>query len=207
MKSKMNSRISSRRMRIKMEALSRMNKAMTSNTNSMMRMVDRNSSRKKMITMMLTPTRRKMQTKWSHHRNQIKVYIISNISGFNYQQFEARKWQWATPLIEGVPPCPRGGHSATLSGASIVIFGGHYYAGKTKGYIYLNDTYVLDVNANRWHVLCHYIYTNRNPKYQEHHQVHATITHPSLLVKESSSLVEREKNPCFVTYMPSTQSR
>jgi len=54
-------------------------------------------------------------------------------------------------LIEGVPPCPRGGHSATLSGASIVIFGGHYYAGKTVGYVYLNDTYVLDVNANRWH--------------------------------------------------------
>ena len=34
-----------------------------------------------------------------------------------------RKWQWATPLIEGVPPCPRGGHSATLSGASIIVFG------------------------------------------------------------------------------------
>ena len=62
-----------------------------------------------------------------------------------------RKWQWATPLIEGVPPCPRGGHSATLSGASIIIFGGHYYAGKEKGYKYLNDTYVLDVNSNRWH--------------------------------------------------------
>ena len=34
-----------------------------------------------------------------------------------------RKWQWATPLIEGVPPSHRGGHSATLSGASIIIFG------------------------------------------------------------------------------------
>jgi host cell factor len=34
-----------------------------------------------------------------------------------------RKWQWATPLIEGVPPSQRGGHSATLSGASIIIFG------------------------------------------------------------------------------------
>jgi len=28
-----------------------------------------------------------------------------------------------------VPPCPRGGHSATLTGASLVIFGGHYYEG------------------------------------------------------------------------------
>lgn len=37
--------------------------------------------------------------------------------------YEPRKWQWAFPMIEGVPPCPRGGHSAVLSGASIVIFG------------------------------------------------------------------------------------
>ncbi|KRW98198.1 hypothetical protein PPERSA_03400 [Pseudocohnilembus persalinus] len=76
-----------------------------------------------------------------------------NYSQQSNQQYDnqIRKWQWATPLIEGVPPCPRGGHSATLSGASIIIFGGHYYAGKQKGYIYLNDTYVLDVNSNRWH--------------------------------------------------------
>jgi hypothetical protein len=36
---------------------------------------------------------------------------------------EPRKWQWATPLIEGVPPSPRGGHSATLWEVSIVVFG------------------------------------------------------------------------------------
>ncbi len=29
---------------------------------------------------------------------------------------------------------------------------GHYYAGKTKGYKYLNDTYILNVNTNRWSV-------------------------------------------------------
>ena len=34
-----------------------------------------------------------------------------------------RQWLWAFPQIEGVPPCPRGGHSATLTGASLVIFG------------------------------------------------------------------------------------
>jgi hypothetical protein len=34
-----------------------------------------------------------------------------------------RKWLWAFPQIEGVPPAPRGGHSATLTGASLVIFG------------------------------------------------------------------------------------
>lgn len=54
-------------------------------------------------------------------------------------------------MIEGVPPCARGGHTATLSGASIIIFGGHYYANKDEGYKYLNDTFQLDVNSNRWH--------------------------------------------------------
>lgn len=34
-----------------------------------------------------------------------------------------RKWFWAFPQIEGVPPSPRGGHSATLIGASILYFG------------------------------------------------------------------------------------
>jgi len=29
---------------------------------------------------------------------------------------------------------------------------GHYYAGKNKGYKYLNDTYILNVNTNRWSV-------------------------------------------------------
>lgn len=63
---------------------------------------------------------------------------------------EERKWLWAFPQIEGVPPCARGGHSATLTGASLVIFGGHYYSGKEIGFVYLNDTHVLDVNASKW---------------------------------------------------------
>ena len=61
-----------------------------------------------------------------------------------------RRWIWAFPLIEGVPPCPRGGHTATLAGQSLIIFGGHYYSGKEVGYAYLNDVHVLDVNQNRW---------------------------------------------------------
>ena len=61
-----------------------------------------------------------------------------------------RKWLWAFPQIEGVPPSPRGGHSATLTGASLVIFGGHFYEGKQAGFTYLNDTHVLDVNSSRW---------------------------------------------------------
>jgi len=61
-----------------------------------------------------------------------------------------RKWLWAFPQIEGVPPTPRGGHSATLTGASLVIFGGHFYEGKDAGFKYLSDTHVLDVNSSRW---------------------------------------------------------
>ncbi|TNV78497.1 hypothetical protein FGO68_gene5245 [Halteria grandinella] len=63
---------------------------------------------------------------------------------------QERKWFWAYPQIEGVPPCARGGHSATLIGASILYFGGHYYGGKKSGYVYLNDTHVLDLNSSRW---------------------------------------------------------
>lgn len=80
---------------------------------------------------------------------------------------QVRRWQWAYPIIEGVSPCQRGGHTATLSGASIVIFGGHYYTGKNEGYAYLNDTYVLDVNANKFTV---YFKICRNPKYLVLHQ-------------------------------------
>lgn len=61
-----------------------------------------------------------------------------------------RQWFWAFPQIEGVPPCARGGHSATLIGASILYFGGHYYGSQKTGYIYLNDTHVLDLNSSRW---------------------------------------------------------
>lgn len=62
-----------------------------------------------------------------------------------------KSWQWAYPTVEGIPPSQRGGHTATLVGASLVIFGGHYYAGKKEGFVYLNDTVVLDVNENRWY--------------------------------------------------------
>ncbi len=33
-----------------------------------------------------------------------------------------------------------------------LLIKGHYYAGKHKGYKYLNDTYILNVNTNRWSV-------------------------------------------------------
>lgn len=67
----------------------------------------------------------------------------------------SRHWQFSYPQIEGVPPSARGGHTAVLAGASVIIFGvscsqGHYFGGQKTGFKYLNDTVVLDVNANVW---------------------------------------------------------
>lgn len=75
------------------------------------------------------------------------------LGGGQGQEPKERRWVWAFPLIEGVPPSPRGGHTATLAGQSLIIFGGHYYSGKELGYVYLNDVHILDVNQNRWIVL------------------------------------------------------
>lgn len=80
---------------------------------------------------------------------ELKVAPGEKVEGKEQKPGE-RKWVWAFPLIEGVPPCPRGGHTATLAGQSLIIFGGHYYSGKDIGYAYLNDIHVLDVNQNRW---------------------------------------------------------
>eukprot|EP00434_Breviolum_minutum_P011145 symbB.v1.2.009833.t1/scaffold635.1/size178188/4 len=71
-----------------------------------------------------------------------------------------RLWQWARPQVEGEGPCARGGHTATLVGptdpqkpsARIVIFGGHYDGGSGAGFVYLNDTHVLDIDENNWTV-------------------------------------------------------
>lgn len=72
----------------------------------------------------------------------------STITGKNLMT--EKKYQWATPLIEGIPPSVRGGHTATKIGRIIIIFGGHYYSGKEKGFTYLNDTHVLDIDNNKW---------------------------------------------------------
>jgi hypothetical protein len=76
--------------------------------------------------------------------------MSSEPSYYMNKEFATRRWQWAYPVVDGVNPCPRGGHSATLSGHSIVIFGGHYYRSKEEGYMYLNDTFLLDVSANKF---------------------------------------------------------
>lgn len=59
-------------------------------------------------------------------------------------------WEWASTIAEGNPPSARGGHTATLIGKSIVIFGGHYYKNKIEGFCYLNDTHFLDIELSKW---------------------------------------------------------
>jgi len=58
--------------------------------------------------------------------------------------------EWVNTIAEGIPPSSRGGHSATLIGKSVVIFGGHYYSDKKTGFVYLNDTFCLDVALSKW---------------------------------------------------------
>lgn len=60
------------------------------------------------------------------------------------------QWDWASTIAEGNPPCARGGHTATLIGKSIVIFGGHFYKNKVEGFNYLNDTHFLDIELSKW---------------------------------------------------------
>lgn len=73
-------------------------------------------------------------------------------------QIRERTWQWARPQVEGIGPCARGGHTATLVGptdmqkasARIFLFGGHYDDGEGGSFAYLNDTHILDIDENMW---------------------------------------------------------
>lgn len=65
---------------------------------------------------------------------------------------EGSKLQWSKHVIEGGTPCPRGGHTATLYGSSVIIFGGHFYRDQVVGFEYLNDIHVLELLKNRWSV-------------------------------------------------------
>lgn len=46
-----------------------------------------------------------------------------NINDNDNDDYTSQNFQWIVPLIEGIPPSPRGGHSATRVGKFIIIFG------------------------------------------------------------------------------------
>ena len=54
-------------------------------------------------------------------------------------------WKWQELEVNGVPPCPRRGHSAVVMGSCMYIFGGLYGFSK-----YLNDLCVYDGETNSW---------------------------------------------------------
>lgn len=56
---------------------------------------------------------------------EIKIESIEEKeNGFSLQTSEREsKFQWVVPLIEGMPPSPRGGHTATKVGRFLIIFG------------------------------------------------------------------------------------
>ena len=55
----------------------------------------------------------------------------SNLSSENETgKDDSASWYWASAVAEGVPPSARGGHTSTLVGSSLVIFGGHFYKDK-----------------------------------------------------------------------------
>ncbi|KAL8439174.1 hypothetical protein Efla_000689 [Eimeria flavescens] len=60
--------------------------------------------------------------------------------------------QVASRLQVGGGPCPsaRGGHTATLVGSKVYVFGGHELRGVGKGFTYHNDVYVLDLKELCW---------------------------------------------------------
>lgn len=56
--------------------------------------------------------------------------------------------QWKRPAVTGLPPA-RGGHSATIVGNLMIVFGGTY-RGDDK-FVYCSDVWVLDLDSNQWH--------------------------------------------------------
>lgn len=77
-----------------------------------------------------------------------QTQILKSIFAAPAEATESRQWQWARPQVEGLGPSARGGHSATLVGSRIFVFGGHRFGGDEA--VYFNDCQVLDVDANQW---------------------------------------------------------
>ena len=68
-------------------------------------------------------TSQKSESEKQKSNDDYKGNDDSNHSMNEIDDASNRKWHWAVPMIEGVPPCPRGGHTATKTGGCIIIFG------------------------------------------------------------------------------------
>ncbi len=76
------------------KAINNNKKIKTNNTNK------KNKMKKKKITRII----------WINHQIKFPTEVINLPlpSDFYQKDLEPRKFQWAQPMIEGVPPCPRG---------------------------------------------------------------------------------------------------
>ena len=87
---------------------------------------------------------------------EIPVYYIMLFIMFYFNLFQASRWEWKKlkpkPPKSGVPPCPRLGHSFTLIGNKVYLFGGLANDSedpKNNVPRYLNDLYTLELRPNR----------------------------------------------------------
>ncbi|XP_064645682.1 RING finger protein B-like isoform X2 [Lineus longissimus] len=58
--------------------------------------------------------------------------------------FSPLEESWYTPIVNGTKPAPRSGHSATVIGDQLVIFGGWDFP------LCFNDLYILDMSIVEW---------------------------------------------------------
>jgi len=76
-----------------------------------------------------------------------KVQALSKVKDRSVPESDALG-EWSRPLISGKAPPARGGHTASIVGNLIVIFGGTYFE---KKFQYLNDVQVIDIHDTCWH--------------------------------------------------------
>ncbi|KAG2313277.1 hypothetical protein Bca52824_024834 [Brassica carinata] len=94
--------------------------------------------------------------RWGHTCNAIKggrfVYVFGGCGGDGrltnqVHVFDLERQIWTEPVIRGVPPSPRDGHSCTTVEDNLFVFGG------SDGKQYLNDLHVLDTSSHTWKCL------------------------------------------------------
>lgn len=49
--------------------------------------------------------------------------LQNDLQDYNLTVPTENRFQWVVPLIEGIPPSPRGGHTATKVGRFLILFG------------------------------------------------------------------------------------
>ncbi|KAK3440346.1 hypothetical protein EUGRSUZ_B00621 [Eucalyptus grandis] len=91
--------------------------------------------------------------RWAHTCNAIKggrfLYVFGGFDMDNCQTnevhvFDTVEQAWSQPMIKGMPPAPRDGHSCTNVGENLFVFGG------TDGMNPLGDLHILYTSSHTW---------------------------------------------------------